>query len=115
MAGRIPALRATLWALRAVAAARRQLRRDGINRIELPDPPDVPESAVRGVQAVLRRQPATCLERALVLQRWYGAHGRPHDVVIGVAGSAESFEAHAWLEGEDPGRGYRELSRVPAP
>jgi hypothetical protein len=115
MADRLPALRAALWALRAAGTARRQLRRDGLNRIELPEPPRVPENASRGVLAALRRRPATCLERALVLQRWYAAHGRPHDIVIGVAGTAESFEAHAWLEGEDPGRGYRELSRVPAP
>jgi hypothetical protein len=115
MTSRLPALRAAFWALRAVGTARRQLRRDGLNRIELPSPPRVPESASRGVQAALRRQPATCLERALVLQRWYAAQGRPHDVVIGVAGSSETFEAHAWLEGEDPGRDYLELSRVPAP
>jgi transglutaminase superfamily protein len=115
MGDRLPALRAALWALRAVGTARRQLRQDGLNRIELPDPPRVPESASRGVLAALRRQPATCLERALVLQRWYAAHGRPHDVVIGVIGSSETFEAHAWLDGEDPGRTYRELSRVPAP
>lgn len=115
MTRRLAALRAALWALRAVTTARRQLRRTGINRVELPEPPCVPEGAFRGVQAALRRQPASCLERALVLQRWHAAHGRPHDVVIGVAGSSEAFEAHAWLDGEDPGREYRELSRVPAP
>jgi transglutaminase superfamily protein len=113
----IRAARAAFWTLRALGRVRRQLRRAGLGRIELPAPPPVPESAVRGVSAALRRRPASCLERALVLQRWYAAHGRPHDVVIGVAGSSADFRAHAWLEGdvEDLAQSYRELSRVPAP
>jgi hypothetical protein len=114
---RIPALRAAFWTLRAIGRARRQLRRQGMGRIDLPRPPAVPESAVQGVLAALRRRPASCLERALVLQRWHAAQGRPRDVVIGVAGSSRDFRAHAWLEGDDSDleQTYRELSRVPAP
>ena len=117
MRSRIPALRAAAWSLRARSQARRQLRRSGIEHLELPPPPAVPESAVRGVLAALDRWPTSCLERALVLQRWHAAHGRSQDVVIGVSGSAANFRAHAWLDGDsaEPWRTYRELSRVPAP
>jgi hypothetical protein len=115
--GPIPAVRAAFWTLRALGRTRRQLRRQGMDRLDLPAPPAVPESAVCGVLAALRRRPTSCLERALVLQRWYAAHGRPRDVVIGVAGSSRDFRAHAWLEGDvdEPEQTYRELSRVPAP
>jgi transglutaminase superfamily protein len=117
--GRIPEVRAAFWTLRALGRARRQLRREGMGRLDLPAPPALPESAVRGVLAALRRRPTSCLERALVLQRWYAAHGRPRDVVIGVAGSSKDFRAHAWLDGDrdsdEPWQTYRELSRVPAP
>jgi hypothetical protein len=77
--------------------------------------PDLPAHATRGVQAVLRRLPHTCLERAFVLQRWKAAHGEPVDVVIGVRGAGEEFAAHAWLAGDvaDPeAELYRELRRV---
>lgn len=63
-------------------------------------PPVLPGRATRAVHAVLRRAGATCLERALVLQAWHGAHGRSVDVVIGVRRPSTGFEAHAWLDGE---------------
>jgi Transglutaminase-like superfamily len=65
---------------------------------------------------VLRRRPHTCLERALVLQRWEATQGRAVEVIIGVRGSSAEFAAHAWLEGEsdnDDGS-FRELMRLPA-
>jgi len=66
------------------------------------------------VAAVLARRPASCLERALVLQRWDAAHGRPRDVVIGVTSPAD-FSAHAWLDGDPAGAGpFQELLRLPA-
>jgi Transglutaminase-like superfamily len=108
-------LRAALWALRSVRSARRQLRRSGYEGLELPSVPDVPPEAEPGVNAVLRRLPATCLERAVVLQRWRAAHGDLHDVVVGVSGSHEDFRAHAWLDDESPGAGmpeFRELVRL---
>ena len=76
-------------------------------------PPELAASAGRGVDAILRRQDPTCLERALVLQSWLAAHGEPTDVVIGVTGMEGGFSAHAWLDGESPG-GFEELTRVPA-
>lgn len=65
---------------------------------------------------MLRRAPATCLERALVLQAWLAAHGDRRDVVIGVAAPASGFAAHAWVDRErDPSSaGFDELTRLPA-
>jgi hypothetical protein len=111
----LPTLRAAWWAHRSVRSARRQLRATGLEDLELPRLPDLPQHASRGVLAVLRRLPHTCLERAFVLQRWKAAHGERVDVVIGVRGPGEEFAAHAWLAGEanEPEvQGYRELRRV---
>jgi len=106
-------LRAAAWTLRAIASARRQLRARPLQDVRLPRPPAVADRAVRGVEAVFRRRRTSCLERALVLQRWHSAHGRPQDVVIGVAGTRSKFRAHAWLGGEpEEGSGFRELARV---
>jgi hypothetical protein len=105
-------LRAALWTVRALVQARWRLRR-GLGR-SVAAPPRLPRAAGRGVRGVLRRWPATCLERALVLQRWEAAHGSPRPVVIGVRGRAEGFRAHAWLDGEpDPAAAeYQELARL---
>lgn len=76
-------------------------------------PPSLPGSASPGVFAVLRRVPSTCLERALVLQCWLASHGIERDVIVGVVREPE-FAAHAWLDGEDDGTDYHELTRLPA-
>jgi hypothetical protein len=50
-----------------------------------------------------------------VLQRWRAAQGDPHDVVVGVLGSGDAFQAHAWLDDESPSGDaavYRELVRI---
>jgi Transglutaminase-like superfamily len=77
-------------------------------------PPPLPPHAGRGVDAVLRRVPSTCLERALVLQRWLAEHGTQKDVVIGVTGASD-FGAHAWLDGERVDARFRELTRLAPP
>jgi hypothetical protein len=80
---------------------------------DLPRPPAVPSAAVRGVRAVLRRTRHTCLEEALILQRWFEAMGDPRDVVIGVRGPGEHFSAHAWLEDDVAGSvEFHELTRI---
>jgi hypothetical protein len=64
---------------------------------------------------VLSRQEPSCLERALVLQRWLLAQGIARDVVVGTRGSTnDAFAAHAWLDGEPlpPGRRYVEMTRL---
>jgi Transglutaminase-like superfamily len=109
----LPTLRAALWALRALQAARRQLREDGLRDLRVPAPPRLPESAARGVRLVLRRRTHTCLEEALVLQRWLATRGVARDVIVGVRSPAD-FGAHAWLDGDlAPAQaGYLELVRV---
>jgi hypothetical protein len=107
--------RAAVWALRALAVTRWRLRRRGLQRTTVPPPPALPAGATRGVEAILRRAPATCLERSLVRQRWLASHGRQVDVVIGVS-VADGFGAHAWLDGDpDPlAERYHELKRIAA-
>jgi hypothetical protein len=82
----------------------------------VPPSPALPVGSTRAVLGVIRRQPATCLERALVLQRWLADRGEPYEVIIGVA-TGEKFEAHAWLPFEAGSRTARfsELTRLPAP
>jgi len=110
-------LRAAGWAFLALRRARRDLAGHGLGGVWVPGPPRLPASARIGVLAVVRRQPSTCLERALVLQRWEADHGAPSDVVIGVRGASDNFQAHAWLEGMPDARPdvFREILRLPAP
>ena len=113
----LPTLRAALWTVRALRGARRDLSRLGLEGARVVPPPPLPASARRGVLAVLRRVPNSCLERALVLQRWEAAHDAGADVVIGVQGPGEGFVAHAWLESVPDGssHAFREILRLPAP
>jgi Transglutaminase-like superfamily len=112
----LPTLRAAWWARLALHRARRTLRRHGLQKAVVDDPPRLDSSAGRGVFAVLRRAPHTCLERALVLQRWHAAHGNERDVIIAVRGSTDDFAAHAWLDGEPDVdvNAFEELLRLPA-
>jgi hypothetical protein len=109
----LPSLRAAAWTVRALLEARWRLRR-GLPRRRVAGPPRLPAAAERGVAAVLRRVPATCLERALVRQRWEAAHGVPRQVVIGVRGPGAGFRAHAWLDGTPDALAheYEELTRL---
>jgi hypothetical protein len=106
-------LRAALWTLYAVRHAERELERAPLESVmaTLPRVPQLPDRASRGVNAVLRRRDDTCLERALVLQAWEAAHGRPRDLVIGVTSPRDGFKAHAWLEHERVSPEYAELMR----
>ncbi len=106
-------LRAAAWTWRAVRASERGYADRGLGQVELPAPPDVPDGAVRGVRAVLRRSGARCLVRSTVLQRWEAAQGRPRDLVVGVTKPSEEFKAHAWLDGDPPchSEGFVELTR----
>jgi hypothetical protein len=114
----LPTLRAALWAARSLRRAKRDLGRHGLEGARVDPPPRLPASARRGVLAVIRRRPNTCLERALVLQRWETSHGAGADVVIGVpALGQEQFIAHAWLETmpDGPLDRFHEILRIPAP
>ena len=110
-------VRAALWTARALRRTKRELARQGLEGARVDPPPPLPAHARRGVMAVIRRKPNTCLERALVLQRWEAAHGSRSDVVIGVPGRGDDFVAHAWLEHMPDGQAaaYHEIHRIPAP
>lgn len=110
------AWRGALWAHRAVRDARRQLRDGHLGDLTVAPPFGLPPTADYGVHAVLRRLPSTCLERAVVLQRWRIAQGDPREIVIGVLREADEFRAHAWVEGEGDllAPAFEELMRVPA-
>ncbi|HET8757877.1 MAG TPA: lasso peptide biosynthesis B2 protein [Solirubrobacteraceae bacterium] len=113
----VATVRAALWTARALRRTKRELARHGLDGARVAPPPSLPAHARRGVMAVIRRKPNTCLERALVLQRWEAAHGAVSDVVIGVPGRGGDFVAHAWLEHMPDGQAaaYHEIHRLPAP
>ena len=107
-------VRAALWAHRTLGRARRQLGAGRVTDFVLAPPPPLPAAARRGVEALLRRRRHTCLEAALVRQRWLAAHGMHRKVVIGVASPRDRFVAHAWVDGEEPAASQRfcELTRI---
>lgn len=108
-------LRAALWANRALAQARRQLKAGQVGDVRLACPPELPTSARQGVEGLLRRRRHSCLEAALIRQEWLAAHGDRREVVIGVRSPTENFIAHAWVDGEEPEaeRRFSELTRLP--
>lgn len=112
----VPTLRAALWTLRALRTVRAQLRRGTIEGVRVPAPPPLTGSDVRGVLAVLRRRPNSCLERSFVLQRWVATFDSAPDIVVGVSSPSDGFHAHAWLDGEpDNADGsFHELMRLPS-
>jgi hypothetical protein len=103
------------WGVRSIRAARTKLR-EGPLAVTLPPPPAISVTGVRGVRLAARVLHASCLERSLVLQRWFLQQGREVDVLIGVARDGDAMLAHAWLEGEEwrNDRAYVEMTRVPA-
>lgn len=107
-------LRAAWWTFASLRSTRKALRSRPIGDIVVGRPPRLPAHASRGVHAVLKRVPNTCLERALVLQRWLAEQGVERDVVVGVTGR-QDFRAHAWLEGETVDPQFQELTRLRSP
>ena len=108
-------LRAAIWTWRNLARARSRLAHETITTVKVNAPPSLPPHAGRGVREALRRANASCLEAALIRQTWLASQGESRDLVIGVAGPATTFRAHAWLEGDAPreSEGYTELLRLP--
>lgn len=94
-------LRVAGWSWRAHRSGREQLRADdGLRTLQLPPPPFVRPGDRAAAQLVLRARKATCLEKAVVLQRFDAAAGRPRAVVVGVSSPLTGFRAHAWLDGD---------------
>lgn len=109
-------IRSAAWAARARVLVARRLREREITDVQVPTAPALGLEATRGVRVALRLTGATCLQRSVVLQEWYAAHGVPRDVVIGVTAPSAGFRAHAWLEepGEHLQTEFTEITRLPA-
>jgi hypothetical protein len=107
-------LRAAVWAWRALRSTRVQLREGAVRGVRVPAAPPLPAAAIRGVRVVLRRLEPSCLERALVIQRWLATQGIERDVVVGTHGGAGDFSAHAWVDGtpQDGQHDYVEMIRL---
>lgn len=109
-------LAAAAWALVSLASVRRRLDADDLRALWVaPPPPGLPDIARRGVDIVLRRAGATCLQRSLILQAWDRAHGTDRAVVVGVTAPRQGFRAHAWIDGEsgcDTDTQFTELLRL---
>lgn len=79
--------------------------------LDLPGPPTGGAGGVHVVERVLARRRASCLESALVAQRWLAAHGIDRDVLVGVSAPGAGFRAHAWLHDPD-GDAHPELTEI---
>ncbi|QLQ39083.1 lasso peptide biosynthesis B2 protein [Micromonospora robiginosa] len=113
----LPGLGTAVWTARAVRLLRRQLPRRSLDAVRLPAPPAAAGGHRHVVLGVLRRTGANCIERSLVLQRWYGSQRVARTLVIGVTTPSEGFRAHAWLDGETDAEreSMVELTRRPPP
>lgn len=113
LTGAGPSLRSFLWSVRQLRDVKRRLRTEGTRaRIQVPE--DLGPRGWWGVRAGLLLSRPSCLERSLLLQAWLGIHATAPDVVIGVRKRSGKIEAHAWLDGRDPGfdPSYQELTRL---
>jgi hypothetical protein len=106
----VTAGRGAWWALRAVRHVRSRHLRVGVDPIVVPHPPLLGPAARRGIELVLRGSSASCLERAVVVQRWRASQGQVCAIVIGVTAPGAGFRAHAWLE-DEPAPGFGEITR----
>jgi hypothetical protein len=103
------------WATFAWAGIRWDLRRRGVQARVIPTF-GLARGAGLGVSAAMTRLRPTCLEKALVLQRWRASHGDPRDVVVGVPKNGFGVDtAHAWLSGLESAERYLPIYTFPAP
>lgn len=105
--------RARRWARGSLAAVRADLTREGMATRCAPPVPALPGWSRVVVERVLQEQDATCLQRCLVLQAWFAAHGREAEIVVAVPTATQpEFSAHAWIRGYDRDEHdrYRELT-----
>ena len=91
------------WTADALLFVRAELATTGIGQT---NPFRAPRRKITesSVGIVLERNAASCLERSLVRQRFYAAHGQHRELIIGVSPPNQDFHAHAWLSG-DAGEG----------
>jgi hypothetical protein len=110
---RVADLQAAIWAWQALHSARQQLQGGAVRGVRVPEPSPLPIAASRAVRVVLTARKASCLERALLHQRWLAAHGIERDVVVGTRGGAgDEFCAHAWVDGTPQGTDRRFVEMI---
>jgi hypothetical protein len=106
------------WARRAVKTIRAEVRADGLG-VVVPAPPTNRRGSLRGARMALRRDSASCLERSLVVQRWWASTGVALDVIVGVRHPHrhDGPLGHAWVEhwDRDFSDQFNEIRRVEAP
>jgi hypothetical protein len=104
------------WAWREAPRVRDRLGTQGGVKVAVSAPPTASPSGIRGVGLGLSLRRASCLERSLIVQRWYLSQGRSRPMLIGIAREGASTVAHAWLEGEERRNKheYLEMTRVEA-
>ncbi|MEZ0165662.1 lasso peptide biosynthesis protein [Kineococcus sp. LSe6-4] len=99
--------------MRSLAAVRADLEREGMSARCTAPVPALPGWSRVLVEGTLREHDATCLQRCLVLQAWFAAHGQVAEVVVAVPHATRAqFSAHAWIRGYDRDEHdrYRELT-----
>lgn len=113
------ALRGARWAARSVSTIRDEVRGDGLG-VTVAPPPTTSRGSLRGARIALRVRRASCLERSLVVQRWWASRGIALEVIVGVRhpdaiGSGPL--AHAWVDrwDDDWSPTFAEIRRIPAP
>jgi len=109
--------RAAWWTLTSFRRVRHQLEA-GVAHPVVRRPPSLPAEAGLGVDAVLQRTRASCLEGAMVRQQWLASHGIVRDVIIGLpAADFGDTPAHAWVDGFEIAASGKhiEIHRIAAP
>lgn len=106
------------WGRAALRVVRADVREDGLG-VVVPEPPSVRPGTLRGTRIALRAGRASCLERSLVVQRWWASAGIALDVIVGVRHPrlTDGPTAHAWVEhyDDDCSDRFGEIRRVAAP
>lgn len=106
------------WAIEQHRLVHGRLKEDGLGA-EVQPPPTVLRGSLRGARMALWVRRATCLERSMILQRWWATRGVGLDVVIGVRNPNRHRGpmAHAWVDWFDRDWTHRfaEIRRIPPP
>ncbi len=109
------AARTLLWSVRMVGRVRKQLPQRPFSEVVLSTPPALDVRSRSAMNAGLRLRRASCLERALLRQRFDAANGVQRTLIIAVTSPADGFRAHSWLEGDrQQDTSMREIVRHPA-
>lgn len=106
------------WAIEQHRLVKGYLKQDGLGA-QVQPPPTVRRGSLRGARAALWLRRASCLERSMILQRWWATRGVGLEVVIGVRNPNRHRGpmAHAWVDRFDRDWTHRfaEIRRIAPP